>query len=464
MIANSTKPNISADLLTQYDIAGPRYTSYPTADRFVEAFNHDDYQQALKQRQISRKVLPLSLYVHIPFCESICFFCACNKIVTKHHDQSTQYLQYLYKEIDMHVAELGKQQSLTQLHLGGGSPTFFNDQQLTSLMTKIRKSFRLSPVGEYSIEIDPRTINTTRLKYIKSLGFNRLSFGVQDFNPEVQKAVNRVQPKEQVLALVKDVRREKFESLNIDLIYGLPLQTTATFEETLSQVISIRPDRIALYAYAHLPERFKPQRRIDTYKLPSATEKISMLAMAISKLMSEGYIYIGMDHFALPKDELAVAKRQGRLHRNFQGYSTQAECDMIGIGVSSIGRIGSTYNQNAKDLNDYYDILDQGRFPTVRGVALSLDDMIRRTVIMAIMCQGEVVFEAIELAYMINFKSYFSEELKALHQLEEVEMLTIDEESIEVTEMGWFFIRAIAMTFDCYLQADRNRASFSKIL
>lgn len=464
MTANSTATQISIDLLSKYDIPGPRYTSYPTADRFVEAFNHEDYLQALKQRQISRKVLPLSLYVHIPFCESVCFFCACNKIVTKHREQGIRYLTYLNKEIDLHVAELGNHQLLTQLHLGGGSPTFFDDQTLTELMIKIRKSFRLSPVGEYSIEIDPRTVNHKRLQYIKSLGFNRLSFGVQDFNPDVQKAVNRIQPKAQVLALVDSVRKENFDSLNIDLIYGLPLQTTSTFEDTLTQLLQIRPDRVALYAYAHLPERFKPQRRIDTYELPAAAEKISMLSMAITRLLDAGYIYIGMDHFALPTDELAVAKRQGRLHRNFQGYSTQSECDMIGIGVSSIGHIGSTYSQNAKTLNEYYDMLDQGHFPTARGLALSFEDMVRRAVIMAIMCQGEVLFEAIELAYMINFKDYFSRELTSLAALERVGMLAIDEESITVSEMGWFFVRAIAMTFDTYLQADRNRARFSKIL
>lgn len=464
MSAHSTLSSISTDLLSQYDISGPRYTSYPTADRFVEAFGHTDYQQALKQRQISRKVLPLSLYVHIPFCESVCFFCACNKVVTKNHQQSKTYLDYLFKEIDLHVAELGNKQPLTQLHLGGGSPTFFNDQELTNLMIKIRKSFRLSPVGEYSIEIDPRTVDHKRLAYIKSLGFNRLSFGVQDFNSDVQQAVNRIQPKEQVKSLVQSVRQLKFDSLNIDLIYGLPLQNTATFEETLNELLSIRPDRVALYAYAHLPERFKPQRRIGTYQLPSAAEKISMLSMAISRLLAEGYVYIGMDHFALPNDELAVAKRQGRLHRNFQGYSTQAECDMIGIGVSSIGHIGSTYSQNAKTLNDYYDKLDQGYFPTVRGLALSFDDMVRRSVIMAIMCQGEVQYEAIELTYMIDFKDYFSNEMKSLKALEKVDMLTINEEGIEVSEMGWFFVRAIAMTFDTYLQSDRNRAHFSKIL
>lgn len=464
MLTNSTAPDISADLLSQYDIAGPRYTSYPTADRFVEAFSSTHYKQALEQRQVNRKVLPLSLYVHIPFCESVCFFCACNKVVTKHHEQSVKYLRYLEKEIDMHVAELGDKQPLTQLHLGGGSPTFFNDQELTTLMIKIRKSFRLSPVGEYSIEIDPRTVSPKRLQYIKSLGFNRLSFGVQDFNPAVQKAVNRVQTKEQVMSLVDHVRQLKFDSLNLDLIYGLPLQTNETFEETLTQLLDIRPDRVALYAYAHLPERFKPQRRIDTYQLPSAAEKISMLSMAITRLLNAGYIYIGMDHFALPGDELAVAKRQGRLHRNFQGYSTQSECDMIGIGVSSIGHIGSTYSQNAKTINDYYDALDQEQFPVVRGLALSFDDMIRRAVIMALMCQGEVLFESIELAYMINFKDYFSKEMASLKALENVEMLVINDEGIEVTEMGWFFVRAIAMTFDHYLQADRNRARFSKIL
>jgi len=457
-------PKVSPDLLQQYDIAGPRYTSYPTADRFVEAFTETHYKQALQVREIGRTSLPLSLYVHIPFCESLCFFCACNKIVTKHHERSAVYLQYLSKEMDLHIANLSNRPSVSQLHLGGGSPTFFTDAELVELMSMLRKKFQLSPVGEYSIEIDPRTVDKTRLKNLRALGFNRLSFGVQDFNPEVQKAVHRIQPYEQVAELVKEARRQKFESLNMDLIYGLPKQTADTFSHTLDQVIAIKPDRIALYAYAHLPERFKPQRRIQTEALPTAADKLSMLSSAIAKLIAAGYVYIGMDHFALSEDSLAVAKRQGRLHRNFQGYSTQPDCDLIALGVSSIGRVGATYSQNAKTMEEYCDALDQGRLPIVRGLGLSIDDLIRRSVIMSIMCQGEVQYEAIELAYMIDFKQYFSAELTGLKALNNAGMVTFDQDGLTVTEIGWYFVRAIAMAFDKYLQVDQTRARFSKII
>ncbi len=463
-VQNVHMPAVSTELLQQYDIAGPRYTSYPTADRFVEAFTEVDYRQALAVREIGRVQLPLSLYVHIPFCESLCFFCACNKIVTKHHERSAEYLAYLSREIDLHIQYLGKKPRISQLHLGGGSPTFFSDAELTQFMSEIRKKFLMSPVGEYSIEIDPRTVDKNRLENLRALGFNRLSFGVQDFNEDVQKAVHRVQPYEQVAKLIEDARRLQFQSLNMDLIYGLPKQTEASFSHTLDQVVTLKPDRIALYAYAHLPERFKPQRRIKSEELPTAANKLTMLSSAIYKLMEAGYVYIGMDHFALPEDDLAVAKRQGRLHRNFQGYSTQPDCDLISLGVSSIGGMGATYSQNAKTMEEYCDLLDQGRLPIVRGLGLTSDDLIRRTVIMSIMCQGEVQYESIELAYMIDFKQYFSAELEALKTLENAGMVTIDEAGVEVTQMGWFFVRAIAMIFDKYLQADRNRARFSKII
>jgi len=455
---------ITPKMLEKYDVSGPRYTSYPTADRFVEAFNQTEYQQALTQRRVGGLALPLSIYIHIPFCESLCFFCACNKIVTKHHERSAEYLSYLEKEIDLHMAELGGKPTISQLHLGGGSPTFFSDIELTQLMTLLRKNFTLPAEGEYSIEIDPRTVNESRLRYLKALGFNRVSFGVQDFDTEVQKAVHRIQPEEQVFQLVEAARRYEYDSINVDLIYGLPKQTAISFSQTLEKIVSLKPNRIALYAYAHLPERFKPQRRISSYDLPDGHAKIGMLSNAISKLLSAGYVYIGMDHFALPEDALAIAKRQGRLHRNFQGYSTQPDCDLISLGVSAIGKIGATYSQNAKTLDEYYDYLDQGRFPIVRGLALSHDDMVRRAVIMALMCQGEVQFESIELSYIVDFKKYFSNELLAIAPLCANGMVTVDEHSIQVTETGWFFVRAVAMVFDKYLQTDRNRAKFSKII
>lgn len=462
--ANNVIPSLTPETIQKFDVSGPRYTSYPTADRFVEAFTEEAYKQTLEQRRVGGLALPLSIYVHIPFCESLCFYCACNKIITKHHERSAEYLSYLSKEIDLHIQHLGVGQTISQLHLGGGSPTFFSDDELSELMTMIKRSFVLAPGGEYSIEIDPRTVDEKRLAHLASLGFNRLSFGVQDFDPEVQKAVHRIQPAEQVFSLVEAARALKFDSVNVDLIYGLPKQTPESFTRTLAQIVALKPERIALYAYAHLPQRFKPQRRIDAYELPSASEKIAMLSNALATFINAGYVYVGMDHFALPTDALAIAKRQGRLHRNFQGYSTQPDCDLIGLGVSSIGRIGATYSQNAKSLEEYYDYLDQGRFPVVRGLALSRDDLVRRAVIMALMCQGELQYESIELAYMIDFKSYFAHELEALEELENTGMVVLEDTGIQVTDFGWFFVRAVAMLFDRYLQTDRNRARFSKII
>ena len=457
-------PGVTKETLNKYDISGPRYTSYPTADRFVEAFTEDAYKLALQNRRSVAAVSPLSIYVHIPFCESLCFFCACNKIVTKHHERSAEYLRYLNREIDLHIEHLGTGQTISQLHLGGGSPTFFSDEELSDLMSMLKRNFVFAPGGEYSIEVDPRTVNEQRLKHLADLGFNRLSFGVQDFDPEVQKAVHRIQPAEQVFSLVDAARRLKFESVNVDLIYGLPMQTPESFNRTLAQVVELRPNRIALYGYAHLPERFKPQRRISEYELPAAQDKITMLASALSAFIKAGYVYVGMDHFALPDDDLAIAKRQGRLHRNFQGYSTQPDCDLISLGVSAIGRVGATYSQNAKTIEEYFDHLNHGRFPVVRGLALSRDDVIRRAVIMAIMCQGSLQYEAIELAYMVDFKTYFAAELEQLKTLQSTDMVILEEGGMQVTDTGWFFVRAVAMIFDRYLQTDRNRARFSKIL
>ena len=457
---------ISPALLQRFDVSGPRYTSFPTADRFVEAFGYDEYSAALAHRRsgAAAMALPLSVYVHIPFCESLCYYCACNKIITKHHERAEPYLRYLSREIDLHTAQLGIGQPVSQVHLGGGTPTFFNDRQLAELMDMLRRNFTLAPGGEYSIEVDPRTVDAQRLSVLHGLGFNRLSFGVQDFDPEVQKAVHRIQPAEQVFALVEAARGIGFESINVDLIYGLPRQTPESFQRTLAQVNQLRPDRIALYAYAHLPERFKPQRRILQADLPAAAGKVSMLAASLDALMGAGYVYVGMDHFALPEDALAIAKRQGRLHRNFQGYSTQPDCDLIGLGVSAIGKVGATYSQNAKTLEEYCDYLDQGRLPVVRGLALSRDDVVRRAVIMALMCQGELQFESIELAHLIDFRSYFATELETLQTLQEQGLATVHSTGITVTEQGWFFIRAVAMVFDRYLQADRNRARFSRII
>lgn len=457
-------PYLTPETLRKFDVSGPRYTSYPTADRFVEAFTEADYIQAMEQRRVGGMALPLSVYVHIPFCESLCFYCACNKIVTKRHERGAEYLRYLSREIDLHVAHLGSGQSISQLHLGGGTPTFFSDEELAELTTILHRNFTFEPDGEHSIEIDPRTVNKRRLYHLANLGFNRLSFGVQDFDPDVQKAVHRIQPVKQVFELMQEARRLKFDSINVDLIYGLPLQTPESFERTINQIIELKPDRIALYAYAHLPERFKPQRRISISELPAAQAKLAMLSTAISAFLEAGYVYIGMDHFALPEDSLAVAKRQGRLHRNFQGYSTRPDCDLIALGVSAIGRLGVTYSQNAKTLDEYYDHLNHGHLPIVRGLAMTRDDLVRRAVIMALMCQGRLQFESIELAYLIDFRSYFASELEALMPLEKDGLVELEQNAIQVSNLGWFFVRAIAMLFDRYLQADKNRARFSKII
>ena len=457
---------LTPELLTRFDVPGPRYTSYPTADRFVEAFSQADLNQALEFRKqgVGQKNGPLSIYVHIPFCESLCYYCACNKIITKHHDKAAPYLSYLAREVALYTSAMGMGQSVSQLHLGGGTPTFLSDEELGELMAMLKSSFSLTAGGEYSVEVDPRTVNEERLAFLFELGFNRLSFGVQDFDPEVQKAVHRIQPAAQVFALVASARKIGFESINIDLIYGLPKQTPESFDRTLAQVNELRPDRIALYAYAHLPERFKPQRRILAADLPAAASKIDMLSRSMDALMNAGYVYVGMDHFALPEDALAVAKRQGRLHRNFQGYSTQPDCDLIGLGISAIGRMGGTYSQNAKTMEEYVDMLEHGQLPVVKGLALSRDDMIRRAWIMTLMCQGQIDFDAFNEAWLIDSKKYFAPELSLLDSLQSQGLVELTDDGLQVTTMGWFFVRGVAMVFDKYLQTDRNRTRFSKII
>ncbi|MEW6706102.1 MAG: oxygen-independent coproporphyrinogen III oxidase [Pseudomonadota bacterium] len=453
--------------LQRLDTTGPRYTSYPTADRFVEAFGPAEQLQALRARAQGAAVggrPPLSVYVHIPFCESVCYYCACNKVITRHHERAAEYLDALEREMSLYVQALGDHEVATQLHLGGGTPTFLSDEELSRLMAALRRAFHFAPGAEMSIEVDPRTATPERLAHLARLGFNRISFGVQDFDPEVQKAVHRIQPYEQVAELMASARALGYESINVDLIYGLPRQSPASFERTIAQVAELRPDRIALYAYAHLPQRFKPQRRIVAAELPDGGARVGMLDAAIRGFLAQGYCYIGMDHFALPNDPLAVAKRQGRLHRNFQGYSTQPDCDLVALGVSAIGRIGATYSQNAKTLDEYYDALRQGLLPTVRGLALSRDDLVRRAVIMALMCQGRLEFESIELAHLIRVPDYFRRELEQLKPLAEMGLVEIEPDAVQVTPMGWYFVRAVAMVFDRYLQADQVRERFSRII
>jgi len=458
---------MTPDLISRLDRPGPRYTSYPTADRFVEAFGPDQYREALRARRhgaARHGGAPLSIYVHIPFCESVCYYCACNKVVTRRHDRAAGYLDAIESEIALHEVELGERVQVSQLHLGGGTPTFLTDDELTRLMQMLRRAFEFTPQAEMSIEVDPRTADVQRLAHLAALGFNRLSFGVQDVDTDVQRAVHRVQSLESVGALLEAARALNFRSTNVDLIYGLPLQTKASFARTVAQVCAWQPDRIALYAYAHLPERFKPQRRIDSATLPPAAQKIAMLSQAIDGFIGAGYDYIGMDHFARPDDSLAIAKRQGRLHRNFQGYSTQPDCDLIGLGVSAISRIGATYSQNAKTLPEYHDALQHRRFPTARGLALNRDDLVRRSVIMALMCQGRVAFESIELAHLVDFRRAFAAELEALVPLQANGLVVIEPDAIAIMPLGWYFVRSVAMVFDRQLQGDQARAHYSKLI
>jgi oxygen-independent coproporphyrinogen-3 oxidase len=454
----------SLESLARYDIAGPRYTSYPTADRFHEAFRAEDFALALAQRATGPLALPTSVYVHLPFCESLCYYCACNKIVTKHHDRAQSYLNTLEKEARMVANALGHRPRTTQIHLGGGTPTFLNDFELHRLWRLLGEVFEPVPGGEFTVEVDPRTVDAGRLKHLFALGFNRLSFGVQDFDPAVQKAVHRLQDESHVFDLVEASRAIGFESINVDLIYGLPKQNLASFAKTMASVARLRPDRIALYSYAHLPQRFKAQRRIHAHELPDPHTKLQLLRLAIDELQQAGYEYIAMDHFALPHDALAVAKRNGCLHRNFQGYSTQADSDLIGLGVSAISKVGNTYAQNAKTIEEYTDAIEQGSLPVVRGFALQRDDLVRRAVIMALMCQGVVEFESIETSFLVNFQAMFSRELKQLRVFEDEGWLSCDARRIRLTESGWFFVRLVAMTFDRYLAADQERVRYSRVL
>lgn len=461
MLYNSITP----ELLQRFDIPGPRYTSYPTANRFVDSFAEINYLQALSERREGAAAgLPLSLYIHIPFCDSLCYYCGCNKIITKHHERALPYLNSLYKEIALVVNTLQTRQHVSQLHFGGGSPTFLSDMQLAKLVAFLKEHFDFLPKAECSIEVDPRTVTRERLQNLWDMGINRLSFGVQDFNADVQQAVHRIQSTESVFALMQDARDIGYTEINVDLIYGLPKQTLATFKKTLNQVVELAPDRLAVYGYAHLPHLFKPQRRILEDDLPSAAERLLLLTTAIQELQKAGYDYIGMDHFALPNDSLSIAKRNGLMHRNFQGYSTHADCDLIALGVSSISKVGAVYSQNAKTIEEYTEQVDRGHLPVMRGVTLTRDDLIRRTVITAIMCQGEIVFEAIELGYMIQFKEYFAHELDQLCQYVKEGFVEINDDNIVVTPLGWYFIRALAMVFDKYLQKPDSATRFSKII
>ncbi|HLU77593.1 MAG TPA: oxygen-independent coproporphyrinogen III oxidase [Burkholderiales bacterium] len=461
---NATDLIPDADLLRRFDRPGPRYTSYPTADRFVDAYDVATQRRVLEAGRQKWGAKPLSLYVHLPFCNTLCYYCGCNKVITKDHSRAAKYLRYLEREMDLVVDIIGARRHVEQLHWGGGTPTFLSEPELRELMDMLRSRFDFAADGEYSIEIDPRSVDVSKMAVLGEIGFNRASLGVQDFDPDVQKAVNRIQSYEVTERAVNAAREHGFKSVNVDLIYGLPKQNPARFSETLSKTLILRPDRIALYNYAHLPTLFKPQRRIHEADLPSPATRIELLQTAIRTLTDAGYVYIGMDHFASPDDDLAKAQKMGNLHRNFQGYSTRAECDLIAFGVSAISAIGSTYSQNVKSLDEYYDRLDQNELPVMRGIELNADDVLRRAVIQSLMCQFTLSIESLQTAYLIDFHKYFADEMEALREYVDMGMVEIDDEWITVTPKGRLFVRAIAMVFDRYLRQSEMRARYSKVV
>ena len=452
-------------LIRQYDVSGPRYTSYPTADRFVEAFAETELAQWLAKRNIGGFKQPLSVYVHLPFCENLYYYCGCNKVVTRHHARSAKYIKYLERELALIAPLLGAGRSrICQLHWGGGTPTFLSRDELRELMAALDARFTREAGAEVSIEVDPRRCEPGTMAFLGDLGFNRVSIGVQDFDPDVQRAVHRVQGEDVTRRVIEEARASGFRSVNLDLIYGLPKQTLDSFNRTLDKAVDLAPERIALYSYAHLPELFKAQRRIAAADLPSPESKLQIMTLAIGRLTRAGYLYIGMDHFAKPGDELAIAQSQGRLQRNFQGYSTHPESDLLGFGVSAIGRVGPTYYQNLKRLDDYYAALDAGRLPVARGIELSQDDLVRRAVIQALTCHFRVSIESIELAYLVDFSKYFAEELKDLKRLQADGLAEIAPDWIVVTPRGRLLVRTICMRFDRYLRERQARATYSKVI
>ena len=453
------------ELIKRYDKAGPRYTSYPTAVQFHEEFGNKDYLAVVEKTNQEPNLRPLSLYFHIPFCDTVCYYCGCNKIVTKNRNRAQPYLDNLYAEIAMQGELFDKSRVVDQLHWGGGTPTFINHDQMRELMAETRKHFTLrdDDTGEYSIELDPREVHEGTLDLLREIGFNRISMGLQDFDPKVQVAVNRIQSEEKTLAVLSEAREKGFKSVNIDLIYGLPFQSVETFSRTLEKVIAVDPDRLSVFNYAHLPELFKVQRQINEADLPSAQEKLNILQMTIERLTEAGYVFIGMDHFAKPDDELAVAQREGHLYRNFQGYSTHANCDLIAMGSTSIGMVGNTYSQNVKTLDEYADCIGKNELPVFRGVALDKDDLLRRDVITGLICNFELDKNSIAEKYSINFDEYFSQELPDLTEMINDGLVTMDEKMITVLPQGRLLIRNVCMVFDKYLR-NKQTQRFSKVI
>lgn len=452
------------ELLQKFDINGPRYTSYPSADRFHNTFHESDYLGALER--VAKVNEPLSLYFHLPFCPNICYYCGCNKIITKDHGRSAKYIKYLAKEMAMVCDAMGvnKKIPITQLHWGGGTPTFLSHEEITELMQHTRNHFELLPGGEYSIEIDPRRVTEADIALLAELGFNRISLGVQDFNLAVQEAVHRIQTIEETQAVMDWSRKHGFKSRSVDLIYGLPKQTPETFKETVDAVLKMNPDRLSVYNYAHLPHIFKPQRRIAEADLPPAADKLDILSNTIARLGEADYVFIGMDHFAKPDDELAIAQEEGRLHRNFQGYSTQAECDLLAFGISSIGKVDDCYSQNVRTLDEYYAAIDDGHLPTLRGLRLNADDLLRRELIGELMCQFALNTQAFASLHQIDFNNYFKVELAELKDLEEAGLLEWHDSTLVVPIKGRLLARRVAMTFDRHLRESQIQGTYSKVL
>ncbi|AYC32648.1 oxygen-independent coproporphyrinogen III oxidase [Pseudomonas cavernae] len=451
------------ELIRRYDHPGPRYTSYPTAVQFHPGVGPFELFHALRGSRRAKR--PLSLYVHIPFCAHICYYCACTKVITKDRSRSEPYLQRLIHEIEILGRHLDHDQVVEQLHFGGGTPTFLDHAQLRRLMVELRRNFNLldDDSADYSIEIDPREADWATMGLLRELGFNRISLGVQDFDPEVQRAVNRLQTPEETRAILEAARTLQYRSVNIDLIYGLPKQTPESFARTVDEVIGLQPDHLSVFNYAHLPERFMPQRRINSADLPAPAAKLSMLQNTITQLNGAGYRYIGMDHFALPDDDLAMAQEEGRLQRSFQGYTTHGHCDLIGLGVSAIGKIGELYIQNHSDLQQYQNSLDGGQLATHRGLLTCEDDRIRRAVIQRLMCDFRLDFSEIEEAFELYFRGYFAEIWPQLLQMASDGLIELSERSLVIRPAGRLLVRAVCMLFDAYL-GEQNSQRFSRVI
>ena len=455
-----------AGLISRYGGQGPRYTSYPTAVQFGSEFNAADYEREALLSNQDPIPGPLSIYIHIPFCHSLCYYCGCSKLVTRHPERAEFYLQKLLEEVRLQGKLFDKDRKVGQLHMGGGTPTYFDNQQLEQLMAGLSESFQLVGDGsqEYSIELDPRTMDAERLHRIADSGFNRISLGVQDFDEQVQKAINRVQPVELTLDLIREAPSTGIESVSVDLIYGLPLQTPDSFSRTLDVMIEARPDRLAIYSYAHMPQLFRAQRLIRSEDLPDPAMRLEILQLIVSRLTAAGYVYIGMDHFALPGDELCLAMKSGCLQRNFQGYSTRAGWDLIGMGSSAISKVGSCFSQHVKSVQQYNQCLDAGRLPVERGLMLSAEDHLRAQLIQRIMCGGRLDYRQLDAEYSIDFRRKFATEIAALEKLDEDGLVELHADYLQVTGKGRFLLRSIAMVFDAYLQHGDNRKRFSKIV